>query len=86
MIKFKKPKNAHRDNQKFHFQSRFYERVGYILSDVKYDELCNVIRTDGKFLYKREEANQSVFAVNFEGINIKVVYDPFKNILITVLS
>lgn len=94
IVKQSKPKagqftqdvRKHRKNQKIHFKRRFLERVGYISTDEKYDELCDLVKRDGKFLSKREGSDQSTFLVNYNGLNLKVVYNAYKNILITVLS
>jgi len=81
----KKEKTKLKNNQKIHFKRRFQERVGYVLTDEKYDVLCDLIRKDGHFLSKHEGSNQSIFSVNYERINLKVVYNAYDNILITVL-
>lgn len=72
-------------NQKTHFKRRFQERVGYVLTDQKYDVLCDLVRKDGHFLSKHEGSNQSIFSVMYERMDLKVVYNPYDNILITVL-
>jgi hypothetical protein len=37
-------------------------------------------------MYKRENEVGSVYNVRFNGLTLKVVFDPFKQSLITVLS
>ena len=81
----KKEKRKLKANQKTHFKRRFRDRVGYILTDEKYDVLCNLVKKDGQFLSKHEGSNHSIFSVMYERNNLKVVYNPYDNILITVL-
>ncbi len=73
------------DNQKKHFKLRFFQRVGYILTDDKYKILCDLTKTSGKFIKKHEGSTDSIFKVNFDKVLLKVVYNPFDNVLITVL-
>lgn len=72
--------------RKVHFLKRFRERVGYALSNDKYNELLALVCTSGRFMYKRENEVGSVYNVRFNGLTLKVVFDPFKQSLITVLS
>ena len=81
----KKEKTKLKNNQKIHFKRRFQERVGYVLTDEKYDVLCDLVRKDGHFLSKHEGSNQSIFSVMYERMDLKVVYNPYDNVLITVL-
>jgi len=75
---------AERDAKKKHFMTRFRERVGYALSNSSYNELLCNFSLQGKFLYKNKEVG-SVYAFTFRGTNLRIVYDPFKQHLITVL-
>ena len=77
---------SHAETQRIHFMNRFRERVGYSLSQAKYNELLNSVSTRGRFMYKRENEVGSVYNVIFNGFVLKVVYDVFTQSLITVLS
>lgn len=72
------------DARKMHFIRRFRERVGYTLSKSAYDELLRDFCVNSKFLYKNKDIG-SVYAFVFRGVNLRVVYDAFKQHLITVL-
>jgi len=73
-------------SRRFHFQKRWRERVGEVLSNQKYTELCNLTRTTGKFLY-RDSVDElgSVYGIKYMGMSMKVVFDAFKGELITIL-
>jgi hypothetical protein len=79
----KQRKNSEKEAQKVHVKSRFYERVGYILTDERYDELTKTTHTKGKYLHPGEKG--TVYLVNFRGLDLKVVYNIFTRNLITIL-
>ena len=72
--------------RKVHFLKRFRERVGYALSNDKYNELLALVSVSGRFMYKRENEVGAVYNVRFNGLTLKVVYDVLTQSLITVLS
>jgi hypothetical protein len=72
-----------KDAQKEHFKTRFFQRVGYILSDSKYNELKAETSKNGTYLHPGTSG--SVYRVAFGGMNMRVVYNPFTDILITIL-
>lgn len=76
-------KNSKKKAQEFHFKQRFYERVGYHISDKEYENLRNSIQTIGKYIHPGESG--SVFLINYRGINLKVVFNIITQTLITVL-
>ena len=71
-----------REARRIHFQARFRQRMGYILTDVKYQEMLDAPKT---FLYKSKDL-ASVYGMKFQGMPIKVVYDAFSHELITILE
>jgi hypothetical protein len=79
----KQKKVSEKDAQKSHFKARFLERVGYILTDSRYEELKNLTHTKGKYLHPGEKG--TVYFVNFRGLHLKVVYNIFTRNLITIL-
>ena len=79
----KQKKNSEKNAQKTHCKTRFYERVGYILTDERYEELVKLTHTKGKYLHPGQKG--TVYQVNFRGIDLKVVYNMFTRNLITIL-
>lgn len=89
LVKFKgdsKKKFTHNGASKVHFHRRFRERVGYALSENGYEEILELVKAEGKFLYRRPNEIGAVFFLRFKGLPLKVVYDGFSNKLITLLS
>ena len=89
LVKFKTAKkhvNSHAESQKTHFIQRFYERMGYKLTDAGYARILELLSSNetSRFLYKSADIG-SVYNVRFEGHLLRVVYDAFKKSLITVL-
>jgi hypothetical protein len=70
---------------RIHFQRRFLERVGFILTDEKYEELLEKTKKDGLFRH-RTKTNNSVYRVEYLDMRLLVVYDPFNQSLITILT
>lgn len=84
MVRFKRRNPlSEKEAQREHFKGRFYERVGYNISNDTYEQLKNSIKKNGRFIHKGE--NGSVFIIDFRGVSLKVVYNIFKDSLITVL-
>lgn len=80
--KEKKPK---KENDKTHFKRRWLERLGYECTDKKYRELIAEVKKNGRFLHKGHDVEHSVYLIDHDNFKIKVVYNPFKESLITVL-
>jgi hypothetical protein len=78
---------SHSERRKAHFQKRWRERVGEILSDKEYKEFCLRTRRIGKFLHRSNtNPHSSCYLVKYKEMYIKVVFDPFRLELLTVLS
>ena len=74
---------------KIHFKRRFKERVGYEISDTQYEDLKRLVKSEGRFLRMSNDLNNpngSIYSVKYENIEMVVVYDAFKDTLITILS
>jgi hypothetical protein len=88
LVKFKSNKHVNNrvESQKTHFFNRFYERVGWKLTEAGYTDLLKIMQSDenSKFLHKNEE-NGSVYSVRYQGLTLRLVYDIFTQSLITVL-
>lgn len=72
-------------SKKIHFKRRFKERVGYELTDDRYNEIRDNITNKGVFLY-RSEGGSSVYKYDLNGLSIKIAYDTITNVLVTVLT
>lgn len=72
-----------KQNRKIHFKFRFKERVGYEITDEKFNHIKENITKNGKYLYKGESGG--VYKYNLDGVDLKIVYDITTNALITVL-
>ena len=83
-VNFKKAdkKDCHAKSQKKHFLRRFRERVGYTLTNEKYQALLKIARY-GKLLGVQERG--STYLVDFEGLSLKIVYNIKSHTLVTVL-
>lgn len=66
----------HKKAKKKHFFSRWEERVGEKLTEEKYQILLDKVKKDGK---------SSVYRLKFDNLELKLAYDAFRNILVTVL-
>lgn len=84
LVSKKKKKFSQKEASEIHFKERFFQRVGFILTDEKYLQLKNSIVSKGKFLH--DARNGGCYRIEFEGLKLRVIYNPFKDILITVLS
>lgn len=71
--------------RKFHFMTRFRERVGYRLTEATYQAILEKVIRDGKFLYRRDNELGAVYGVTYNNLRMKVVYDALTQTLITVL-
>jgi len=68
-----------------HVKLRFFQRVGYILTDEKYNQLLEAVRTTGRCISNKKE-DSSLWSVDFEGVRLKVAYKPFEGKIITILT
>lgn len=88
LVKFKLNKHVNNrvQSQKTHFLNRFYERVGWKLTESGYADLLKIMQSDenSRFLHKNEE-NGSVYSVRYAGLTLRIVYDIFTQSLITIL-
>lgn len=69
--------------RKVHFQQRFYERVGYKISEENLKKLIEKTHKEGKSIYSR--GAEAVFSVNWEGVELLVLLDKFTLQPITIL-
>lgn len=85
LVNFKKGRRplTEKEAQKEHFKNRYFERVGCILTEEKYNDLKNSIQKQGKFLHPGEKGG--VYMIPFGGIYLKIVYNFKTQTLITVL-
>lgn len=81
----KRPKHSRTDAERLHFLIRFKERVGYRLDDKGYNELLELVKARGKFLFRRDSERGAIYGITFRNIRMKVVYDALTQTLITVL-
>jgi hypothetical protein len=73
-----------KQSQKIHFKRRFKERVGYEITDDKFNYIKENIIKDGKHLYNTDGGG--VYRFTLDGIDLKIVYCISNNSLVTVLS
>jgi hypothetical protein len=78
----KRGKN-YKSNCRIHFSNRFRERIGYEFTDGTEKRLRESLK-NAKFIGPGDGLN-SVWRVNFDGMEIKVVWNRFKDILVTTL-
>jgi hypothetical protein len=76
---------THKKAKRIHFENRFRERVGYLLTEEKYRDIQNRIVKDGKFIHKDNDGN-SISDLNVDGVILTIVHNPFTGDLITVLG
>lgn len=75
------------ERRKIHFQKRWRERVGEILSDKEYKEFCFKTQRTGKFLHRsNENPHSSCFLVKHKERYVRVMFDSFRLELLTVLT
>lgn len=79
-------KNAKAKRQKAHARRRANERYGIHLGQHQYDEMCRMIRHNEKCKFLDKQSNRvSLFALNYEGEWLPVVYDKQRHTVVTVL-
>lgn len=86
----KKRKNTditktYQESIKSHFKTRWFERVGTTLTEAKYQRLKVVVRSQGEKILVQDNGRVR-YMVKFEGITFKVIFDPNKTELVTLLS
>jgi hypothetical protein len=72
-----------KQSQKVHFKRRFKERVGYEITDEKFNFIKKNITKDGKHLYNAD--GNGVYRFSLDGIDLKIVYNITNNSLVTIL-
>jgi hypothetical protein len=78
---------THKKAKRIHFENRFRERVGYLLTEEKYRDIQKRIVKDGKFFNKdKDKDGNSISDLNVDGVILRIVHNPFTGDLITVLE
>lgn len=75
---------TYKESREIHFRRRFFERVGYWISDANFASLTTKTQREGKFLYKSDSGGL-VFSVKWGGSNLKIVAQILPFELVTVL-
>lgn len=77
----------HKHAEREHAKKRFWERLGIVLMDEEYRKLCEDCqdRTKTHFIKYTDNRNM-LLAMRYKGHDIKLVFNPFSNRLVTVLT
>lgn len=78
-----KSNKIHKTNCRIHFSNRFRERIGYEFTPETERRLRDYLKT-ARFIGPGKGLN-SIWRVNFDGMSINVVWNKFKDILVTIL-
>jgi len=68
-----------------HFKIRWKIRMGYICIDSRYDEIRHTLKTTGRLL-DRQPNGRHKYLVRYEGMNLKIIFDPKLNEMVTLLE
>lgn len=78
-----KSKNQTSINQKSHFKTRFYERVGERCSESIYQELKSQI--NGAEPYRNNNPQRPIYLLSYKNFQVKVIYDKNTKSLVTII-
>jgi len=59
--------------------------MGYICIDSRYDEIRHTLKTTGRLL-DRQPNGRHKYLVRYEGMNLKIIFDPKLNEMVTLLE